>query len=434
MAAEKIIDLLIIGNGAAGNCAALAARRADAGMSITVLGMEKHCEYSNPALPDYLSGELPLEKMFVRDENSYKENKIDLKLNDKVIAIEPEKNLVRTESGKKYSYKNLIISTGSFPIQLRRMKGTGLPGNFVMKTIDDVEAILAYPGKRAVVVGSGAIGLEGCIALKQRGYEAVTMVEGLDWMSPKSLDFETADALAESVRKHGVEVFCGEAVSSVEGEDKVTGVKTEKRFIPCDLILWGVGMRADTELAKNAGIELGELGGIRVDDHMRTNFPNIYACGDCIESTDRLSGKPAMHLFWEPAQRGGTVAGENCAGLDRTYTGSTAVFLTHKGGLSVAAFGKTEMDLKDRDYRVIEERRPESYRRLLIEEGRLAGAQMVNILEDVDLMLDEIQKHYDVSGGRRWVFPDEIFVPEEGTTVVEYLNHMKKNRRVMVKR
>lgn len=393
--AEKV-DLLIIGNGVAGNNAALTARRTNPDMSVMILSRERHPEYAAPALPDYLSGELTKEKILVNTFESYAQHGIQVRLNDEAVEIRPEEHLVLTASGTEYIYGKLIIATGSFPIQLRRMKGTNLPGNFVMKTIDDVEAMVAYPGKQAVVVGSGAIGLEGALGLKERGYEKVTVVEALDWINMKSFDKETADEAVKALRENGVEVFSGEAVEGVEGDDCVRAVRTSKRVIPCDLVLWGIGVRPRVDLAQKTGVTLGKLGGIEVDSYMRTNIPDIYACGDCTESTDRLSGQKALNLFWEPGARGGMVAGSNCAGVEREFNGSIALFLTYIGETSVVAFGKTEKDLEGTRYQVLEDRSHNTYRRILLQKDRIQGVQMVNTMEGVNELLDQVQKETDV--------------------------------------
>ena len=327
---------------------------------------------------------------------SYAQHGIQVRLNDEAVEIRPEEHLVLTASGAEYMYGKLIVATGSFPIQLRRMKGTSLPGNFVLKTIDDVEAMVVYPGKQAVVVGSGAIGLEGALGLKERGYEKVTIVEALDWINMKSFDRETADETVRALRENGVEVFSGEAVEGVEGDDCVRAVRTSKRVIPCDLVLWGIGVRPRVDLAQRTGIALGKLGGIEVDSHMRTNLPDIYACGDCTESTDRLSGQKALNLFWEPGARGGMVAGSNCAGVEREFNGSIALFLTYIGETSVVAFGKTEKDLEGTRYQVLEDRSHNTYRRILLQKDRIQGVQMVNTMEGVNELLDQVQKEADV--------------------------------------
>ena len=269
------------------------------------------------------------------------------------------------------------------------------------------------------------------MALKKRGFERVTMVEALDWLSPKSLDKETSDELQAVLEGFGVEVLTGEAVEGVLGTEKVEGVKTSKREIPCDLILWGIGMRPDVALAADAGIELGQLGAIRVDDHMRSSVPYIYACGDCVESLDQLSGDPAVHLFWEPAQRGGTVAGTNAAGGELLYQGSCAVFLTNKGGLSIVALGKTAAELDADKAVILQEKRDGVFRRLLLEDGRLKGAQMVGSLEDVDLFFENIRKN---AMPRTDVWDLVQPVPDpENKPIDEVIDFLRKERRGAVK-
>ena len=428
-------DLIVIGSGAAGSSAAFAAKEAKPGMSILVIGRENYPVYSAPALPDYLSGELTKEKLMVRSFEEYAAAGIVLYTGDPAAEADPAQRTVKTAGGSIFRYKKLILATGSFPIQLRRMQGTGLPGNFVSKTIDDIESIMAYGARRAVVVGSGAIGLEGSMALKARGLEKVTMVEALEWLSPKSLDRATSDALKASLESFGIEVLTGEAVEGVLGEKKVEGVKTAKREIPCDLILWGIGMRPDVELAKSMGAETGETGSILVDEYMKTSLPHVYACGDCVESKDKLSGRPAQHLFWEPAQRGGIAAGLNCAGQKVPYLGSTAIFLTHKGGLSIVAAGKTESELSPEGGVILEDRgrgRKAFYRRLLFENGLLCGFQMVNTLKDVDLLMDTVEKNALARDGRQ-----RLIKPFEGGElqkmgVQDAVYRLRKERRAQL--
>lgn len=394
-------DLLILGNGAAGSSAAFAARKTGPDLSILILSCEDEPVYSAPALPDLLSGELSKEKVMVRSREEYRTAGIQVRCR-RAVSIDPDARAVFLDGGDEIAYRELILATGSQPIRLKRMQGTDLPGNFVMKTIADVESMISYGGSRAVVVGSGAIGIEGSMALKARGFEHVTMVEALDWLSPRSLDRETSDALKAALESFGVEVLTGEAVQDVLGEARVEGVVTAKRTIPCDLVLWGIGMRPDTELAKAAGVGTGASGAIRVDEQMRTNVPHIYACGDCTESVDVFSGQSGAYLFWEPAQRGGSVAGVNAAEAEKkgnqtdrpcVFTGTAPLFLTNKGGLSILAMGKTEEQLQGAHPCVLQDEKNGVFRRLLFEDGLLVGAQMLGTLADADLLAAQIRKN-----------------------------------------
>ena len=422
---KRETDILILGGGAAGSSAAFAARKADPALSILVLSREDEPVYSAPALPDLLSGELTREKVFVRTREEYEKAHIEL-LCREAVTIDPKARAVTLAGGDQIAYRDLILATGSQPIQLRKMPGTGLPGNFVMKTMADVEAIASYGGRSAVVVGSGAIGIEGSTALKARGFERVTMVEALDWLSPRSLDKETSDRLKGALEGFGVEVLTGEAVQAVLGKERAESVVTSKRTIPCDLVLWGIGMRPDVDLAKEAGIAAGESGGIRVDEWMRTNIPHVYACGDCAESTDVLTGSPALHLFWEPAQRGGIAAGSNAAGKEKIFQPSAAVFLTNKGGLSILALGKTEEQLSSDPF-VLQEEKDGVFRRLLFEDGRLAGVQMLGTLRDADLFFAHIKKTARRSEDA-WDLMQPLPEPEK-MTVREAIWFLRKQRR-----
>ncbi|MBO5517213.1 MAG: NAD(P)/FAD-dependent oxidoreductase [Firmicutes bacterium] len=422
---EYKTDLLILGTGAAGSSAAFAARKQCPDLSIWMISREDEPEYSEPALPDLLSGELSMAKVRVKNWEEYRNAGIDVRCRE-AVQIDAAAKKVFLDGGDTVSYGALILATGSQPIRLRKMQGTGLPGNFVMKSLADVLDLEHYHGKSAVVVGSGAIGIEGSMALKARGFERVTMVEALDWLSPRSLDRETSDKLQAALEGFGVEVLTGEAVQAVLGEDKVEGVETSKRRIPCDVVLWGIGMRPDVQLAKDAGVELGALGGIRVDDRMRTSIPHIYACGDCAESLDILSGQPALHLFWEPAQRGGAAAGVNAAGGDVPYLGSAAVFLTNKGGLSIAALGKTAAELDPCTGRILQEEKDGLFRRLLLEDGYLKGVQMLGTLTDIDLFFENIRKN---AMQREGAWDLRVQIPEDCTTVREAIFFLRKSRR-----
>ncbi|MBQ9420381.1 MAG: FAD-dependent oxidoreductase [Lachnospiraceae bacterium] len=223
----------------------------------------------------------------------------------------------------------------------------------------------------------------------------------------------------------------------------------------CDMVLWGIGMRPDTSLAAACGVKLGELGGVCVDDRMRTNVPHIYACGDCVESVDKLTGKAAMHLFWEPSQRGGMTAGRNAAGEDCIFSGSLGIYLTHKGGISIAALGKTEAELNPGCGLILEDRREAAettvrpvgrkksdpaaadgigrtktiYRRLLFEDGYLCGVQLLNTLDDIDLFFDTIQKNALRRDGKM-----RLQKPVEGVesmSVTDAVRAMRKERRTV---
>lgn len=394
--AENYYDLIVIGNGVAGCNAAFTARKYAPDMSILIFGEEPYTEYAAGALPDYLSGHLTLSEVMIKTEEDYRKNRIDLHREEKVLSFHAEEKTVQTDKGI-YGYGKLVIATGSAPIRLLKMEGTSLPGNYVLKSIKDVEEMVKHAGKRAVVVGSGAIGLEGALALKERGVEEVTIVELLDWLTMKSLDQYTAGLLEEELSAKGIQVLTGENVLSVQGGDCVTGVTTSKRQIPCDMVLWAIGVRPLTDLAAAGGVTIGQARGIQVDEYMRTNLPDVYACGDCTESMDRIRQVPVLNMLWEAAARQGIVAGCHCAGINKEFDGSCAVLITYVGDKPIVAFGMTEKDLAGTEYRVLEEKNDSFYRRILMQEGMIKGVQMINTMEGASELLAQMQKGMPVN-------------------------------------
>lgn len=390
--AENHYDLIVAGNGVAGCNAAFTARKYAPDLSILMFGEEPYTEYAAGALPDYLSGHLTLDEVMIKTEDDYTRHRIELHKEERVLSFDAKAKTLTTDQGRTYSYGKLVLATGSAPIRLLKMEGTSLPGNYVLKSIRDVEEMTEHAGKRAVVVGSGAIGLEGALALKERGVEEVTIVELLDWLTMKSLDQVTADLLENQLTSRGIHVLTGENVMSVQGEHNVTGVVTSKREIPCDMVLWAIGVRPVTDLAVAGGVELGQARGIRVDEYMRTNLPDVYACGDCTESIDRLRDAPVLNMLWEAAARQGIVAGCHCAGVEKEFDGSCAVLITYVGDSPIVAFGMTEKDLEGTDYRVLEEKTDEFYRRILMQDGKIKGVQMINTMEGAADLLAQMQK------------------------------------------
>lgn len=151
-------DLIVVGGGIAGYHTAFSARDADPGMKILVISAETTPTYSAPSLPDYVSGHIPREKVFVAREEDFEARRIELRLNQRVTSADPEAKTLTTEKGEVLAYRRLVLATGSVPIRLRRMPGTSLPGNHVLRTVADAEALASAPAKRAVVVGTAPSG------------------------------------------------------------------------------------------------------------------------------------------------------------------------------------------------------------------------------------------------------------------------------------
>lgn len=386
------MKVVVIGNGIAGFSAASSIRLLDRNSDVTMISTETTPLYSACVLPDYISGKIPRERVFVKEIKDYEQIDIHTIFGLEVKEIDPIAKKVAMDNGKHLSYDNLILAMGSEAIVFGEPK----KGIFKLKTLNDADEILKHNGKKAVVIGAGAIGIEIGIALYDKGYD-VTIIEMLDQILPLGLDQKGADKVKGILEEHGIEVFNEERAETVLGEDRVEGLVTNMRELECDTLIWAVGMRPRVELARQAGIEIGDKGGIRVDFHMETSVSGIYACGDCVESNDILTGEAYLNLFWHNANRQGSVVAHNCVGLPADYPGSQNVLNVDVFGNHVAGFGFTEaalyrfkdidaLDGKLSDLSVIEREKNGSYYRLVIVGDRCMGGQFININEGVGLL------------------------------------------------
>jgi NADH oxidase (H2O2-forming) len=382
---KRKLKVVVIGNGIGGFSAASTLRSLDPQCSITVISAEPHPLYSACVLPDYISGEIPLERIFVKSKKDYRDLGIHTLLGREVKEIDVGNNKVGMDHGKSISYDRLILATGSEALVFGELK----KGIFKLKTLKDAEKILKRQGKKAIIVGAGAIGIEIGIALHRRGYK-VTLLEMVNQILPLGLDPRAADKVKAILEDHGIEVFNGERGKEILGGDRVEGLLTNKRELECDTLIWAVGMRPRVELATRAGIILGRKGGIRVSSRMETNIPDVYACGDCVESNDILTGEPYPNLFWHNAKRQGVVVARNCAGFPTDYLGSHNLLNVDVFGNHVVGFGFTEAALnRFRDLNayggsppnisIMEREKNGSYYRLVIAGDRCMGAQFINI-------------------------------------------------------
>jgi NADH oxidase (H2O2-forming) len=386
--------VIVLGNGVAGNTASSTLRHLDNQADIVIISEEAFPEYTACALPHYIAGEFDREQLFLRTEKSYSDERIKTILGQKVTAINPGNKLISLDS-QSLSYDKLIIATGSTPVK-PPIPGIELDGVFTLKSPGDADRILGNLGKSTVVIGSGPVGVETAIALRKRGAE-VHLVEFLDRIMPKIFDEKPASILTEILEKHEIKVFTGERVVSISGNGRVESATTDKRVIECDEIVLSVGMRPNVELAKQAGINIGPLGGIAVNRQMKTNLEGIYACGDCVETKDMASGKDNLSPLWHNAKRQGIIAAYNCAGIHKIYPGSETITSLDVYGTHAVSFGDIETDNKDGDIEVIEKDTGSNYHRLVISKRRLVGAQSVGDAKDLGALLYAMVKRENLN-------------------------------------
>jgi NADPH-dependent 2,4-dienoyl-CoA reductase/sulfur reductase-like enzyme len=342
--------IVIVGCGVSGTSAAFYSRKTDRTSEITIVGDEVFPEYSRCGLPYAFSGIVPTMRSLIGyDEDFYEHtNRIDLKLGVTATRIRPDRRVLELKSqdqrASELQYDSLILTTGASPTTLA-VPGSTLKGVFTIRTMNDVEGLANYLGesksRKVAVIGAGLIGSEMAEALLVRGV-AVLQAEIVPEILPVILDPDMASVVREKGEEHGVEYHLQSTLEEILGDNgRVSGVRISNHTYKVDAVIVAVRVRPNTELAKDAGIVLGESGGIKTDERMLTSKVNIYAAGDCIETFDLISRRHVFFQLATTAVRQSMVAGINAAGGEARYPGSTGVTTVKLFGLEVATLGPT---------------------------------------------------------------------------------------------
>jgi len=377
------VKVIIVGGVAGGASCAARLRRLDEKARILMVDRGPYVSYANCGLPYHVGGVIPKEaSLLVASEKVFRTQfDIDVRTNCEAIAIDRKKKTVELRdvaSGKVTSepYDKLVLSPGASSVR-PPIPGIDLPGIFHVRTVPDARTIrewvergtaflsgmnnysgiqMVKPVRHAVVVGGGFIGLEMAENLAHLGFD-VTLVEMLDQVLAP-LDREVARLVEGHLERHGVHLALGDGVAGFASRaGGALEVKTKAgKTHPADVVILALGVRPDTGLAKGAGLALGERGGIRVDDRMRTSDPDIFAVGDAIEVQDVVTGRPGLVALAGPANRQGRIAADVIAGRDSRYRGTQGTAILGLFGGAAAWTGaseKTLLALGDKDFEKI---------------------------------------------------------------------------------
>ena len=282
--------MVIIGAGHAAGQAAASLRQEKYTGPITIIGDEAHLPYQRPPLSKaYLSGSQEVDRVYLRAEKFYQEKEIDLKLSTRATAIDPDAKAVELEDGSKIDYDKLLISTGSRP-RLLSIPGSDLGGIHYLRTIDDVDGIRAdmHEGANLVIVGGGYIGLEVAAVGIEQGLN-VHVLEMEDRILQRVTTPTMSKYYDELHRGRGVQIHTNTGVTGFSGDAKVQKVMCGDTEFAADMVIVGIGIVPNIELAEAAGIICDD--GIVVDDHCQTSNPDIYAAGDCTIHPNPLLGR-----------------------------------------------------------------------------------------------------------------------------------------------
>ncbi|MGA8832637.1 MAG: FAD-dependent oxidoreductase [Desulfomonilaceae bacterium] len=346
--------LLVIGGVAGGATAAARARRLNEQAEIILFERGEHISFANCGLPYYIGGIIKdRANLLVTTSKSFMARYgINVRINSEVLAIDRNKKtiLVRDlHSGEQYteSYDKIILAPGAEPVK-PPIPGIDLDGVFHLRDIPDSDRIkgmidLRGP-KSAVVIGGGFIGLEMAENMVLRGASATVIEMGLQVMAP--LDPEMAAIVHAHLKEQGVKLVFGQRVESINSRNGGLSVKTSGGMeYECDLVISAIGIAPENKLAKEAGLELGPRGHIRVDATMTTSDPNIFAVGDAVEISDFVTGFPTSVALAGPANKQGRIAADNAMGRRALYTGALGTSIVKVFDLAVAGTGSNEKTL-----------------------------------------------------------------------------------------
>ncbi|PCD76515.1 NAD(P)/FAD-dependent oxidoreductase [Pseudothioclava arenosa] len=309
--------IVIVGAGQAAASMAAKLRAKGYDGEITIFGDEPVAPYQRPPLSKaYLLGEMPLERLTLRGADWYAENKVTLRLNERVTAIDPEARTLQTTTGTM-GYDELALCTGATPRRLPAAIGGDLPGVFTVRNLADVEAMKPEfrPGRRLLVIGGGYIGLEAAAVARKLGLE-VTLIEAAPRILGRVACAETADAIRTLHSGHGVTIIEGKGIAELYGSDTFEStLLDDKSKVYADFCIVGIGVTPNTELAESAGITCAN--GIVTDAQGKCSTPHVWAAGDCAE-IDLAGTRTRLESVGNAIDMGELIA-ENMLGAGRSY-------------------------------------------------------------------------------------------------------------------
>ena len=367
---KKNKKIVIIGGVAAGTSAASKAKRVDPDAQITIVQDEPLVSYGACGMPYVIEGLIDsFEKLIERPADEFKKKyDIDVIVNTRAEKIDPVQqkvHAIKLSDHKRISldYDSLVVATGARPF-VPPIRGIHLDGVVFLRNYGDGKRIKSLiTNDSAIIVGAGLIGLEMAESFKRNGVDNVTIVEMADHVLPNILDGDLAKIVEKHLQNKGVELRLGEKMVEILGKrreggnagskngdgegnrpKRVGGIKTTGGSIESDLVLLGIGVRPNSEIAVGAGIELGYANAIKVDEHMRTNIYNIFAAGDCATAKSYVTGKDTYLHLGTTANKQGRVAGENAAGGNAVFSGIAGSAISKSFDLF---FGKTGLSFEE---------------------------------------------------------------------------------------
>ena len=355
------MKVLIVGGVAAGTKTAAKLKREDRNAEVVVITKDKDISYAGCGLPYYVGGLIESrDELIVNTPQKYAGlTGVEVKTGKEAVGLNADRKEITvrdTETGTEEicSYDKLVLAVGASPAVLP-VPGTDKQGVFKMRTPDDAIQIRSYAEehqvKKAVVIGAGFIGLEAAENLKAKGIQ-VTVIDFASQILPNILDEEMAAYAKKHLLKEGIRVITGTKAEEILGDSEVTGVKTSAGVLGCELLIMAAGIRPNTDFLTDSGIEMFR-GTILVDHTMKTSLEDVYAAGDCVMVTNRITGKPQWSPMGSSANMEGRTLAQILSGKEKTYPGVLGTGVVKLPGLNIGRTGLTEEQAKEAGYDVI---------------------------------------------------------------------------------
>jgi nitrite reductase (NADH) large subunit len=386
--------LVVVGNGmATARLVDELAKVALGRYAIAVIGDEPRLAYNRVLLSSVLAGETASHDIELRPASWWRDRGVTLKYGCRATEIDVGRHELKIANEESVSFSRLVVATGSTPLRLN-VPGSDLAGVHTFRDSRDVDLLLtlAAQKKRVVVVGGGLLGLEAAYGLAKAG-ASVTLIHLMDRLMERQLDAPAAELLKTLVERKGIKVLLNANTARLHGATRVDGVElTDGRRIEADAVIFAAGIRPNVALAKDAGIAVGR--GIVVDDHLQTAASEIFALGECAEHRGICYG------LVEPAYEQARVLAQHLAGKTAAYGGSVVATNLKVSGVSVFSAGDF-IGAEGSETILLNDVRHGTYKKLVISEGRLAGAVLVGDIESALWYLELIRNREPVARIRR---------------------------------
>ncbi|WP_338450359.1 FAD-dependent oxidoreductase [Niallia oryzisoli] len=355
----------IIGSGVAAVYAAKDIRDQDKEANIHVFGAENSMPYNRIKLSKDLYSDLHNEKVLIKKEKWYQDQNIIVHANTKIIDVDTEKHAIMAASGEVFYYDKLLICTGS---QNRKLSidGADKKGVFTIREMQEADDFKTFiESKQHVVnIGGGIQGLETAWSIHKQGKQ-VTIIEAAPRLMARQLDNNTSERLKQKIEEAGIQVYVNASVERINGETEVEGIIVNQQELPCDSVIYSIGVFPNLELVKNTAIAVNR--GIIVNDRMQTNVEDVYAAGDAAEWNGVVAA------LWNPAMEQGKVAGKNMA-APSSLTYQKSIPMTVFNAFDFTLFSIGLVDESQCDTTITEEDETGKYTRVFIKDERMVGA------------------------------------------------------------